>query len=131
MTDRDERLQALTEAVMTCGCYTPPYRETAFGIAVRFLAMIDAIRAFDEQRKEVMQHQKHHSGIEESPGCGPERHNATAPAVIPPVGADPPWLDEAAKIASDCYFGSAHCEGWPEVVRAVLAFAAAKARSGI
>ena len=55
----------------------------------------------------------------------PNARSASEPQV---AGADPPWLDEAAKLASNVYYGftTGRCEGWATVVRAVLAYAAAQ-----
>jgi hypothetical protein len=169
MTDRDERLEAVAKAAQ----WRSPYNYSPQMRAMDFIAMYDAIRAFDEQqRKEVMPHDV--SGLlnatasavtpvgadpptnrnicvhgrslrDDCERCAESYGDGRMPADNPlgisgpkvtpakptptdkPVGADPPWLAEAAKIASNCYYGfgpSGHCEGWPEVVRAVLDFAA-------
>ena len=150
MTARDARLEAVCEVLRARGWIDPDFHAT------EFLAMYDAVRAFevkrflgafDEQRKPVplqdypkidvqslVESLGGASGrgrraanpiglapVGESPApCGP-KDNVTAPAASP-VGADPPWLGDAAKVAFDTWAKS----DWPDVVRAVLSFAAAQ-----
>lgn len=142
MTDTDPRLEAVELEIEDC------LRSADYPAAKWWANFIvkgyDALRAFDQAqcvcempeycpkfgciksahklqpvfREEVMPHKS--DGQSAVPG-----DNAAAPV----MGADPPWLDDAAKVASNCYFGfgpSGHCEGWPNVVRAVLAFANAQ-----
>ena len=82
MTAPDPRLEAVTVAVR--GLKNLPDGDALTAESEDFIARYDAIRAFDEQRKEVMQHTP-----DEHTNSRPGGHNATAPAASP-VGADPP-----------------------------------------
>jgi hypothetical protein len=149
MTGRDERLEAVVNTLLRLGSTFDDifpmwsHRQVAQVISASY----DAIRAFDEKPSRSGPHPHLRSPTEEGPIITPQRaaemgNLATTPA---PAGADPPWLDEAAKAAHDAAglhsaeegtdwfhrLDEGEKEEWRRAARAVLALtAAAKARAG-
>lgn len=123
MTDHDERLEAVAKALRTLGYR--PVGDPAESDAEDFLAMLDAARAFDEQRK--LCGGSDHAWDEASQRCQCGYFSLPAASPVGPVGADPPWLYRARTEAVEPIIGGAI--SWAdqvEVVRSVLRFAAAQ-----
>jgi hypothetical protein len=79
------------------------------------IAMDDAIRALDEQRKEVVSH---------SDASKLSRHdNATAPAMNP-AGADPPWLGDMVSAMCRVPYNGNFIAYMADLARAVRKFEA-------
>ena len=150
MTDTDPRLEVAKEAYLRLSVNAPEWQ--------KFLAMYDALRAFDQAHVpgewmttktldrlqdriaelEVAQPQpesevRPHNPRTDSGPSSSGQDNVTAPI----MGADPLWLDEAAKAALAGFFGKLpHSvftqqrddtqESWRSCVRAVLVFANAQ-----